>query len=196
MTSRVPSAARWLGLLLGLLLAGCRHADALAIPPLPEAEAMTHLSQPELLTALTRMIRGAQQVRHFSADEVAAQLGQPLQSRAQGPEYFGTGLSLADGSGFSVTGVGVGSAQADRLDLEFEPAPGHCPLSVAALQRVLADAGAMPAQWRAPARHGSVAQWRSTAGPLAVTATVNGKQGEADTDACIQRISLQIAGEH
>lgn len=196
MTARLPSAARWFCLLLYLpLLAGCRHADALAIPPLPKAEAMTDLSQPELLTALTRMIRGAQQVHHFSVDEVAAQLGQPLQSRAEGPEYFGTALSLADGSRLSVTGVGVAAAQADRLDLEFAPAPGQCPLSVAALQPILADAGAMPAQWRAPVRHGSVAQWRSTAGSLAITATVNGTQGEADTDACIRRISLQITGE-
>ena len=196
MSARPPPSARWFALLLGLpLLAGCRHADALSTPPLPEAEAMTSLSHTELLAALTRMVRGAQQVRHFTADDVASQLGHPLQSNATGPEFFGTGLSLADGSGFSVTGVGVASAQADRLDLEFEPALGHCPLNVAALQPVLADAGATHAQWGAPIRLGSVAQWRSTAGPLAITATVDGKHGEADTDACIRRISLQITGE-
>ena len=190
-----------LSLLLSVpfLLPGCRHTDAIATPPtihLPEAEAMTELSQPELLSALTRMIRGAQHVRHFSADEVATQLGHPLQSNAEGPVYFGTSLPLADGSKFIVLGVGAISPQAIRLDLEFEPAPGQCPLSVAALQPILAEAGATPAQWQAPIRFGSVAEWDSRAGALLITAIVDGKYGAADTDACIQYISLEITGEH
>ena len=195
------SSLHWLRLLLGvpLLLLGCRHPEAIAAPPdspVPQAEATTGLSQPELLSALTRMIRGAQHVRHFSADEVATQLGRPLQSNAEGPEYFVTTLSLADGSEFLVFGVGLASPQVARLDLEFEPAPGQCPLSVAALQPVLAEAGATPAQWQAPIRFGSAAQWDSRAGALLITATVDGKYGAADTDACIRRISLQILGEH
>ena len=157
---------------------------------------MTELSQPELLSALTRMIRGAQHVCHFSADEVATQLGRPLQSNAEGPVYFGTELALADGSKFMVLGVGAISPPANRLDLEFEPAPGQCPLSVATLQPVLTDAGATPAQWQAPMRFGSVAEWDSMAGSLLITATVDGKYGAVDTDACIQRISLHILGEH
>ena len=190
-----------LSLLLSMpfLLPGCRHTDAIASPKtvhLPETDAMTELSQPELLSALTRMIRGAQHVRHFSADEVAAQLGHTLQSNAEGPEYFVTTLSLADGSEFLVFGVGLASPQVDRLDLEFEPAPGQCPLSVAALQTVLADAGATPAQWLGPIRFGSPARWRSRADSLLITATVDNKYGAADTDACIQRISLHITGEH
>ncbi|KRG77404.1 hypothetical protein ABB30_07895 [Stenotrophomonas ginsengisoli] len=195
------SPVTWLSLLLGvpLLLVGCRHAEAIATPPstpLPQAQAMAGMSRPELLGALTKMIRGAQHVRHFSADEVAAQLGHPLQSNAEGPVYFGTELALADGSKFMVLGVGAISPPANRLDLEFEPAPGQCPLSVAALQPVLADAGATPAQWQGPIRFGSVAEWDSRAGSLLITATVDGKYGAADTDACIQRISLQILGEH
>ena len=142
------------------------------------------------------MIRGAQHVRHFSADEVAAQLGHPLQSNAEGPVYFGTSLPLADGSKFIVLGVGAISPQAIRLDLEFEPAPGQCPLSVAALQPILTDTGATPAQWQAPIRFGSVAEWDSRAGALLITAIVDGKYGAADTDACIQRISLHMLGEH
>lgn len=157
---------------------------------------MAGMSQPELLAALTRMIRGAQHVRHFSANEVATQLGRPLQSNAEGPEHFVTSLSLADGGEFLVFGIGLASPLVDRLDLEFEPAPGQCPLSVAALQPVLADAGATPAQWQSPIRFGSVAEWDSRAGSLLITAIVDGKYGAADTDACIQRISLQILGEH
>ena len=194
-----PVALLSLLLSTSFLLFGCRHTDAIASPKiihLPETEAMTELSQPELLSALTRMIRGAQHVRHFSADEVATQLGHPLQSNAEGPEYFVTSLSLADGGEFLVFGVGLSSPQVDRLDLEFEPAPGQCPLSVAALQPVLANTGATPAQWQAPMRFGSAAQWDSRAGSLLITATVDGKYGAADTDACIRRISLQILGEH
>ena len=190
-----------LSLLLSVpfLLLGCRHTDAIAPQKnvhLPEAEAMTELSQPELLSALTRMIRSAQHVHHFSADEVATQLGHPLQSRSKGPVYFGTDIPLSDGSNFGVIGVGVGSPQAIRLDLEFEPAPGQCPLSVAALQPVLTAAGATPAQWLGPIRFGSDARWRSRAGSIVITATVDGKYGEADTDACIQYISIEITGEH
>ncbi|MGN0858939.1 MAG: hypothetical protein ACI4NW_07175 [Stenotrophomonas sp.] len=201
MTAPMSSSLPWLSLLLSvpLLLVGCRHAEAIATSPstsLPQAQAMAGMSRPELLSALTRMIRGAQHVRHFSADEVAAQLGHPLQSNAEGPEYFVTSLSLADGSEFLVFGVGLSSPQVDRLDLEFEPAPGQCPLSVAALQPVLTDAGATPAQWQAPMRFGSAAQWDSMAGSLLITATVDGKYGAVDTDACIRRISLQILGEH
>ena len=197
----MSSPSPWLSLLLGvpLLLLGCRHPAAIPAPPdspVPQAEATTGLSPPELLSALTRMIRGAQHVRHFSADEVATQLGHPLQSNAEGPVYFGTSLPLADGSKFIVLGVGAISPQAIRLDLEFEPAPGQCPLSVAALQPILAEAGATPAQWQAPIRFGSVAEWDSRAGALLITAIVDGKYGAADTDACIQRISLQILGEH
>ena len=201
MTATTSSPVTWLSLLLSVpfLLPGCRHTDAIAPQKnvhLPEAEAMTELSQPELLSALTRMIRSAQHVRHFSADEVATQLGHPLQSNAEGPEYFVTSLPLADGSKFLVFGVGLSSPQVDRLDLEFEPAPGQCPLSVAALQPVLTDAGATPAQWQAPMRFGSAAQWDSRAGSLLITATVDGKYDAADTDSCIRRISLQILGEH
>ena len=197
----MSSPSPWLSLLLGvpLLLLGCRHPAAIPAPPdspVPQAEATTGLSPPELLSALTRMIRGAQHVRHFSADEVAAQLGHPLQSNAEGPVYFGTSLPLADGSKFIVLGVGAISPQAIRLDLEFEPAPGQCPLSVAALQPILAEAGATPAQWQAPIRFGSVAEWDSRAGALLITAIVDGKYGAADTDACIQRISLHMLGEH
>ena len=197
----MSSPSPWLSLLLGvpLLLLGCRHPAAIPAPPdspVPQAEATTGLSPPELLSALTRMIRGAQHVRHFSADEVATQLGHPLQSNAEGPVYFGTSLPLADGSKFIVLGVGAISPQAIRLDLEFEPAPGQCPLSVAALQPILAEAGATPAQWQAPIRFGSVAEWDSRAGALLITAIVDGKYGAADTDACIQRISLHILGEH
>ena len=201
MTATISSPVTWPSLLLSvpLLLVGCRHAEAIATSPstsLPQAQAMAGMSQPELLGALTRMIRGAQHVRHFSADEVATQLGHPLQSRSKGPVYFGTDIPLSDGSNFGVIGVGVGSPQAIRLDLELEPAPGQCPLSVAALQPVLADAGATPAQWQGPIRFGSVAKWDSRAGLLLITATVDGKYGAADTDACIQRISLHILGEH
>ena len=190
-----------LSLLLSVpfLLPGCRHTDAIATPPtihLPEAEAMSELSQPELLSALTRMIRSAQHVRYFSADEVASQLGRALQSRSKGPVYFGTDIPLSDGSNLGVIGVGVGSPQAIRLDLEFEPEAGQCPLSVTALQQVLTEAGATPAQWLGPIRFGSEARWRSRAGSLAITATVDGKYGAADTDACIQYISLEITGEH
>ena len=197
----MSSPSPWLSLLLGvpLLLLGCRHPAAIPAPPdspVPQAEATTGLSPPELLSALTRMIRGAQHVRHFSADEVATQLGHPLQSNAEGPVYFGTSLPLADGSKFIVLGVGAISPQAIRLDLEFEPAPGQCPLSVAALQPILAEAGATPAQWQAPIRFGSVAEWDSRAGALLITAIVDGKYGAADTDACIRRISLQIIGGH
>jgi hypothetical protein len=197
----MSSPSPWLSLLLGvpLLLLGCRHPAAIPAPPdspVPQAEATTGLSPPELLSALTRMIRGAQHVRHFSADEVATQLGHPLQSNAEGPVYFGTSLPLADGSKFIVLGVGAISPQAIRLDLEFEPAPGQCPLSVAALQPILAEAGATPAQWQAPIRFGSVAEWDSRAGALLITAIVDGNYGAADTDACIQRISLHITGEH
>lgn len=201
MTAPMSSSLPWLSLLLAvpLLLVGCRHAEAIATSPstpLPQAQAMAGMSRPELLSALTRMIRSAQHVRHFSADEVATQLGHPLQSNAEGPEYFVTSLPLADGSKFLVFGVGLSSPQVDRLDLEFEPAPGQCPLSVAALQPVLADAGATPAQWQAPMRFGSAAQWDSRAGSLLITAIVDGKYGAADTDACMRRISLQILGEH
>ena len=157
---------------------------------------MAGMSRPELLSALTRMIRGAQHVRHFSADEVASQLGHPLQSRSKGPVYFGTDIPLSDGSKFGVIGVGALSPQANRLDLEFEPAPGQCPLSVAALQPVLADAGATPAHWLGPIRFGSDARWRSRAGSLVITAMVDGNYGAADTDACIQYISLEITGGH
>ena len=201
MNAPMSSSLPWLSLLLAvpLLLVGCRHAEAIATSPgtsLPQAQAMAGMSRPELLSALTRMIRGAQHARHFSADEVAAQLGHTLQSNAEGPEYFVTTLSLADGSEFLVFGVGLASSQVDRLDLEFEPAPGQCPLSVAALQTVLADAGATPAQWLGPIRFGSPARWRSRADSLLITATVDNKYGAADTDACIRRISLQIIGGH
>ena len=201
MTATTSSPVIWLSLLLSvpLLWAGYGHAEVIATPPttlLSQAQAMAGVSRPELLTALTRMIRGAQHVRHFSADEVAAQLGHPLQSNPEGPVYFGTELSLADGSVFGVIGVGVGSPQAIRLDLEFEPEAGQCPLSVTALHQVLTEAGATPAQWLGPIRFGSEARWRSRAGLLAITATVDGKYGAADTDACIRRISLQIIAEH
>lgn len=201
MTAPMSSSLPWLSLLLAvpLLLVGCRHAEAIATSPstpLPQAQAMAGMSRPELLSALTRMIRSAQHVRHFSADEVATQLGHPLQSNAEGPEYFVTSLPLADGSKFLVFGVGLSSPQVDRLDLEFEPAPGQCPLSVAALQPVLAEAGATPAQWLGPIRFGSDARWRSRAASLVITATADGKYGPADTDACIQYISLEIIAEH
>ena len=201
MTAPMSSSLPWLSLLLAvpLLLVGCRHAEAIATLPstsLPQAQAMAGMSRPELLSALTRMIRGAQHVRHFSADEVAAQLGHPLQSRSRGPVYFGTDIPLSDGSNFGVIGVGAISPPANRLDLEFEPAPGQCPLSVAALQPVLAEAGATPAQWLGPIRFGSDARWRSRAASLVITATVDGKYGPADTDACIQYISLEIIAEH
>lgn len=201
MTAPMSSSLPWLSLLLAvpLLLVGCRHAEAIATSPttpLPQAQAMAGMSRPELLSALTRMIRSAQHVRHFSADEVAAQLGHPLQSNAEGPEYFVTSLPLADGSKFLVFGVGLSSPQVDRLDLEFEPAPGQCPLSVATLQPVLTDAGATPAKWLGPIRFGSDARWRSRAASLVITATVDGKYGPADTDACIQYISLEIIAEH
>ena len=201
MTAPMSSSLPWLSLLLAvpLLLVGCRHAEAIATSPstpLPQAQAMADMPRPELLAALTRMIRSAQHVRHFSADEVATQLGHPLQSNAEGPEYFVTSLPLADGSKFLVFGVGLSSPQVDRLDLEFEPAPGQCPLSVAALQPVLAEAGATPAQWLGPIRFGSDARWRSRAASLVITATADGKYGPADTDACIQYLSLEITGEH
>ena len=177
---------------------GGQHA---AIPapldaPVLQAEATTGLSPPELFSTLARIIRGAQHVRHFSADEVATQLGRPLRSNAEGPVHFGTELALADGSKFMVLGVGALSPQANRLDLEFEPARGQCPLSVAALQPVLADAGATPAKWLGPIRFGSPARWRSRADSLLITAIVDGNYGAADTDACIQRISLHMLGEH
>jgi hypothetical protein len=201
MNAPMSSSLPWLSLLLAvpLLLVGCRHAEAIATSPgtsLPQAQAMAGMSRPELLSALTRMIRGAQHVRHFSADEVASQLGHPLQSRSKGPVYFGTDIPLSDGSKFGVIGVGALSPQANRLDLEFEPAPGQCPLSVAALQPVLADAGATPAHWLGPIRFGSDARWRSRAGSLVITAMVDGNYGAADTDACIQYISLEITGGH
>jgi len=197
----MSSSLPWHSLLLAvpLLLPGCRHAEAIAAPPdspVLQAEATTGLSQPELFSTLARMIRGAQHVRHFSADEVATQLGHPLQSRSKGPVYFGTDIPLSDGSNFGVFGVGAISPPVNRLDLEFEPAPGQCPLSVAALQPVLAHAGATPAQWLGPIRFGSPARWRSRADSLLITATVDNKYGADDTDACIRRISLQIIGGH
>ena len=201
MTAPMSSSLPWHSLLLAvpLLLPGCRHAEAIATPPdspVLQAEATTGLSPPELFSTLARMIRGAQHVRHFSADEVASQLGHPLQSRSKGPVYFGTDIPLSDGSKFGVIGVGALSPQANRLDLEFEPAPGQCPLSIAALQPVLADAGATPAHWLGPIRFGSDARWRSRAGSLVITAMVDGNYGAADTDACIQYISLEITGGH
>lgn len=200
MTASTSFPVTRLGLLLSvtLPLIGCSHTDAIATPtitPLREAGAMTQLSQPELFTALTRMIRGAKGIKEFSADEVSIQLGHPLKLSAEYPDYFGTSLSLADGSKLDVEGFSLASPEGSRLNLEFRPALGQCPLSVATLQPVLADAGATPARWRSPMRLGSPAYWQSEAEALVITATVDGKHGETDTNACIQRINLYITGE-